>query len=325
MNLYEINGQNLQNEIHVLREKLKRHEIKLENFVNNDAKTRFFTGLTTGARLKALYEALEEYLPECKKKLTKFEIFFITILKLRLALPFRYFEHKFGVSNQTISKYFSKCLYVLYCKMRSLVFWPEREQLKATMPAVFKENFGDSVTVIIDCFEIKVQNSSNPEAACQLYSNYKAGPTLKVLVGISPQGFIMFVSCAYGGRSSDKFVSTDSGFLEKLKAGDVVMADRGFLILKDITSRGASMHMPSFTKGKKQLHPMDLEMSRKISHLRIHVERVINLYRQKYTALSKNKLEMSIVSKVIDGCDVSVIDQMLTVSSALINLCTPII
>lgn len=209
----------------------------------------------------------------------------------------------------------------------SIVFWPEREKLQATMPAVFKENFGDRVTVIIDCFEIKSQNSGNPEAACQLYSNYKGGPTLKVLLGISPapQGFIMFVSCAYGGRSSDKFVSTDSGFLDKLKAGDVVMADRGFLILKDITDRGASMHMPSFTTGKKQLHPMDLEMSRKISHLRIHVERVINLYRQKYTTLSKNKLEMSIMSKIIDGCDVSMIDQMITVSSALINLCTPII
>lgn len=79
------------------------------------------------------------------------------------------------------------------------------------MPTVFKENFGDGITVIIDCFEIRTENSSNPEVACQLYSNYKATSKLNVLIRISPQGFIMFVSCAYGGRSSDILASTDSG------------------------------------------------------------------------------------------------------------------
>lgn len=39
----------------------KRHEIKLENFVD-DENTRFFTELTNNARLKALYEGLEDIL-----------------------------------------------------------------------------------------------------------------------------------------------------------------------------------------------------------------------------------------------------------------------
>lgn len=152
------------------------------------------------------------------------------------------------------------------------------------MTSIFRQQFGTTVTVVVDCFEIAIQSSGNPEAACQIYSNYKAGPTL---VGITPQGFIMFNSVAYGGRSSDKFVTEDSGFLDNISEGDVVMADRGFLILKSLQQRGGTLHISAFTRGKKQLHPLDLESIRHISHLRIHVERIINLYRQKYTVQQK--------------------------------------
>lgn len=41
--------------------------------------------------------------------------------------------------------------------------------------------------------------------------------------------------------------------------------------------------MPAFTKGKSQLHPLDLE---EYTNLRIHVERVIGSLRQKYTILN---------------------------------------
>lgn len=117
MDLYEMNGQCLQNEIHLLKQRLKRYEVSLDSFKNDDAKTRFFTGLTSGIHLQALYEELEEDLPECRQKLTKFEIFYMTLFKLRLALPYRYFQYQFDVRDQTIAKYFTKCLYVLYCKM----------------------------------------------------------------------------------------------------------------------------------------------------------------------------------------------------------------
>ena len=43
------------------------------------------------------------------------------------------------------------------------------------------------------------------------------------------------------------------------------------------------MEMPVFTKGKNQLSPLDVESTRKIASVRIHVERVIGLVGQKYT------------------------------------------
>ena len=40
---------------------------------------------------------------------------------------------------------------------------------------------------------------------------------LKFLVGISPSGFITFLSSCCGGRASDKFISKDSGFYDLLQ------------------------------------------------------------------------------------------------------------
>lgn len=48
----------------------------------------------------------------------------------------------------------------------------------------------------------------------------------------------------------------------------------------------AQVKIPAFTRGKSQLSPVDLETTRKIAHVRIHVERVIGTVRQKYTILN---------------------------------------
>lgn len=149
---------------------------------------------------------------------------------MRLNLTFRYIAYKFDASPQTISKYFHEGLFVMYSKLTSLVYFPSREDIKKTMPIAFKERFGDQITVIVDCFELFIEKSSNPKALAQTFSFYKHHNTLKFLIGITPQGMICFISVGYGGRASDKFVTETCGFLDKLEVGDVVMADRGFLI-----------------------------------------------------------------------------------------------
>lgn len=65
------------------------------------------------------------------------------------------------------------------------------------------------------------------------------------------------------------------------------MADRGFDVNDSVALMKATIKMPAFTKGKSQMPPIELERSRKLAHLRIHVERVIGLLRQKYTFLGE--------------------------------------
>ena len=84
-------------------------------------------------------------------------------------------------------------------RLRRLVHWPERENLCKTMPMCFKYAFGNKVTVIIDCFEVFIEKPTNLLARAQTFSSYKHHNTIKILIGITPQGSISFVSEAWGG------------------------------------------------------------------------------------------------------------------------------
>ena len=61
-------------------------------------------------------------------------------------------------------------------------------------------------------------------------------------------------------------------FLEKLQHGDCILADRGFTIAEELATRGAYLKIPSFTKDRKQMPAKDVDNSRKISNVRIHIE-----------------------------------------------------
>lgn len=148
---------------------------------------------------------------------------------------------------------------------------------------------------------------------------------MKYLIGITPQGSIQFISVGFGGRSSDKEITISSEFFQKLVEGDVVMADRGFLIKEELKGRGVELNIPAFTKGKNQLHPIELEETRNIANVRIHVERVIGQLKSKYTILHQFKFPLHMVTKRVCDPHVPVIDQIVTVCCALTNLCNPIV
>ena len=102
--------------------------------------------------------------------------------------------------------------------------------------------------------------------------NYKHHNTVKLLIGITPQGVISFLSKDWGGRVSDKHLTENCGLLNKLLSGDIVLAESvGFY--------------QAFTRGKRQLSAHDIQETRKIANVRIHVERVIGLVRRKYVIL----------------------------------------
>ena len=71
-----------------------------------------------------------------------------------------------------------------------MISWPEREQLRQTMPMCFQYAFGNKVTVVIDCFEVFVERPSNLLARAQTFSTYKQHNTIKVLIGTLAGFFI---------------------------------------------------------------------------------------------------------------------------------------
>ena len=85
----------------------------------------------------------------------------------------------------------------------------------------------------------------------------------------------------------------------------------------------AEIKIPPFTKGKKQLDKVDIDWSRELSLVRIHVERIIGVLKQKYTIL-QNILPISLITDNKDN-NVSTIDKIVKVCCACVNLCPSVV
>ncbi|XP_060085335.1 uncharacterized protein LOC132564721 [Ylistrum balloti] len=271
-----------------LRQKLASMTISEEGLKDNDDKVKLLTGFASYHILMTVFSFLEPSLHVTHSSaLTKFQQMMVVLIRLKLAFPCLYLADIFQVAPSTISKVFLNCLNVMFVKLKPLVYWPQREEIQLTMPMEFRKHFGLRVAAIIDCFEIFIERPSGLKARAETWSNYKHHNTAKYLIAITPQGNISFISDGYGGRASDKIITNTSGFLEKLLHGDIILADRGFDIAESIAQAGCELKIPAFTKGKPQLSALDVENTRKLAHVRIHVERVIGLLRNKFEILHK--------------------------------------
>ena len=242
-------------------------------FKSDDNKVNFYTGLPGFDVLMTVFKHVSPHVNRKSMTLSMFQEFVMTIMKLKLNMPMQDLAYRFGVSRSTVSRIFLAWMCVMDVRLTPLIIWPEREDLIRTMPQCFQLSFS-----IIDCFEVFIDRPSNLYARAQTYSSYN---TVKILIDITPQGSISFVSQAWGGRTSDKYLTEHCKIMNKLLPGDVVMADRGFTIHESVVLQRAELAIPAFTKGKDQLDPILVEKTRGIANVRIHVERVIGLLRRK--------------------------------------------
>lgn len=150
-------------------------------------------------------------------------------------------------------------------RLSFVVIWPDHESLQKTMPFCFRLNYGLKVASIIDCFELFIEKPSNLLAKSCTWSQYKHYNTAKYLISTTPQGVISYISNSWGGRVSDKYIVENSGYLPHLLLGDVVLADRGFDVADSLALYGATLDIPSFTRGRDQLPAEDIEATCKLA------------------------------------------------------------
>ena len=294
-----------------------------KSFVSDDF-TLTHTGLPNFKVLKAIFNHVSKTLPsDGVTKLSHFQEFVCVLLKLKTDLPNKLLAYNFGVSASTISRIILKWLTQMDIRLKGLIMWPDRDSLRKTMPACFQKLFRKKVAVIIDCFEVFIERPSNLQARAMTWSNYKHHNTIKVLMGITPQGVISFISESWGGRVSDKYLTEHCGFLKKLLPGDIVLADRGFDIADSVGVMQAALHIPAFTKGKSQLSAEEIEQTRTIANVLIHVERVIGSVRQKFKILQSTLPIHFLITR--KGEDTPLIDRIIRVCCALNNICDSVV
>lgn len=304
-------NQALRNENLSLKNKLERASFDESSFENNDSKVKKLTGLPN---------LVEQNMTS--RQVTKFQQFLITLLKIKFNLNMDFLSVIFGISTSTVSRIFLDTIDLMYTySVPPLLFWPDGEVVRKTSPMCFKSSYRNCVS-IIDCFEIFCERPSDLKARAQTYSQYKHHNTVKYLISCTPQGVISFISKGWGGRTSDKFITENSGYLEYLLPGDTVLADRGFDISDSIAITGARLEIPAFTKGKMQLDAKDIETTRKIASVRIHIERVIGMLRQRYTFLNSIVPIRMLHS---ENQSVTTLDKIVHVACALCNVSPPII
>lgn len=133
-----------------LKEKLKENDITPDFFEGNDERVKYYTGLPSFLTLMTIFNFLEPFLPGSgRTALTKFQKLVLVLMKLRLNLPVQDLAYRFNVSKSTVSRTFLTVIHVMYIRMKSLIIWPGREELRLTMPMEFRKYFGLKVVVII--------------------------------------------------------------------------------------------------------------------------------------------------------------------------------
>ena len=63
-------------------------------------------------------------------KLSSFEEFMITLMKLRLNPPMQDLAFRFSISCSTVQRIFHKWMTILDVQLQPLITWPDREDLR---------------------------------------------------------------------------------------------------------------------------------------------------------------------------------------------------
>lgn len=338
--LSEIEGKIKDLDEAVAQNEIYRSQIlDLNDMKSNARQIQFWTGFPNYETMYALFEFLE---PRAKtmtywrgnqtlsgerdsdsfynkrgpeRKLTLLDEFFLTMVRLKVGLLVEDLAKRFSVSVGTVSSIVTSWVNLMYIDLKLICELPPRDITSENQSLAMGE-FRD-VQVILDCTELFVQNPSKLDARKQVFSNYKHHNTYKFLVGISPQMGITYISKMYGGRASDKFITSDSSnLLLNLEQGKgSVMADRGFLVQGILGDMGVKLHMPTFKgQDRPQLSAAEGDFSQKISSVRIHIERAIQRIKTFHILDGELKLSMKDIA-----------EQVFTVCAYLVNFQTPLV
>lgn len=289
----------------------KKSSLRYKNIKHDEKMIKFYTGLE-----KPIFNWLIKYGPTITvvKKFQVADHLLLVLMKLRLGLTNRDISYRFQLSFSSVSKILNAWLPKFSSFVaQNLLYWPEKIALRQNMPNCFKKNYANCVC-IIDCTEIFIERPFNLNARAKTWSNYKQHNTIKYFVGCAPTGAINFLSDGWGGRVSDKEITNKCGFLDLIETQDQILADRGFTVGEEVACKGGVLVIPSFTKGKNQLSAQEVDQSRQIANVRIHIERVIGRMRKWH-----------LLNTTIPISQVKLLDHIMVSIAGLVNLSDKIV
>ncbi|CAK1599733.1 unnamed protein product [Parnassius mnemosyne] len=235
----------------------------------------------------------------------------VTLRKIRWHDPNSMLAIHFGLSESSVTKYFNKTLPKIALCLNRLIIWPSADDVRENLPIAFRKRYSKAIS-IIDCFEIQIEKPSNASHQAATWSQYKSCNTIKYLISITPDGLINFISEGYGGRTPDSTIFEDSGFLDKLAQGSIVLADRGFKNISHLLEqRGCTLLRPPSVSSNSKLTAEEVLQTKRIAAIRVHVERSIGKLRD---------FKMIGPHACVDISYIHFLDNIVTIACGLVNL-----
>ena len=263
-------------EVEKERNILLSRQFSLDKIKDDDSAVLFYTGFPNYGALISFYNSIEPNLkkmqywkgekllkesqpyqvednrkkPGPSRKLSYLDEFLLVLMRLKAGLFVQDLADRFGISTSLVSRICITWINLLYVELKDLFPFPAQELVHKNMPQEFAQYA--TTRIILDCMELFIQRPSAMLAQSETWSDYKHHNTWKLLVGVTPNGQVSFLSDLWGGRVSDKQITRESGVLDLLQPGDNVMVDHGFDI-SNVVPDGVTVNMPPFLAGREQM------------------------------------------------------------------------
>ena len=305
----------------------------------NDENTRFYTGLYNWATFEAFSSTLLKHgssrnggnvlnywgagslknkryhdgqeKPGPRRLFPMLLELFITLVWYKQAFIEEHLSFMFKTSVSTISRILITWTQFIYQHSCTLLYLPSREDILLNMPMHFINHC--NTFRVDDCTEIYIEKPSGLEAQNVTWSEYKHNNTVKVLIGVSPDGMVTYISRVWGGRASDRHICEKDKALKNIPSGMAVMADKGFEV-HDLLEDGTELITPPKVSSKGQMSDTEFFATVDVAEPRIVVEM---------------KMEQAKNFKILQGpipiSRIATVEQIIYNCFALTNLLPPLL
>ena len=106
----------------------------MQCYEDDERKVQFYTGVPTLAVLKLVFDFVGPHMSDMTVTLRKEQEFLLCLVKLKMNYQFQDMAYSLGMSRSTVHRSFHRTLEVLVARLSFLIMWPEREDLRLTMP-----------------------------------------------------------------------------------------------------------------------------------------------------------------------------------------------
>ncbi|XP_029850196.2 uncharacterized protein LOC115332061 [Ixodes scapularis] len=249
----------------------EKRPLLFTSVIQSDEQVRILTGITSLQLIKnitAEFTDIREQVSPRGYSLDDADAVLMVMVKLYHNIYFSFLSVLFSIHRTTVSNLLKCCVCILSRVLGEAVFFPSKESVLGNLTVYFSPF--KNTRVVLDCTEITLERPGDLASRISTYSHYK-NYTAKVLVGM-----ITFVGTAFGGRTSDSFLTKESAILDQcVPYVDHGMVDKGFLIESLCDDARVRMDRPPFLRKKRQMESSEALKNEKIARARVHVERAI--------------------------------------------------